>query len=116
MPYPYMVFLCCLAVGILIVGIYGISRALSRDKQIREDGLYAIGVVVRCETKKHNGTTRHTPYISYIGNDCQEHICTLSCSCNMPIGRRVKIQYLPGQYDYALFIEQDLNDPAAKQD
>lgn len=106
-------------VGFLILTGILIRYATKKEKQIYEEGIEVDSVVSRIESRmrSHHGTghtyhcyVTHTYYcyVTFTGNDGNEHEALLNLRSNLPIGRKVKIKYLPPKYDQAVFISQEL--------
>ena len=53
-------------------------------------------------------TTIYRCYVKYFGDDNLEHEATLNANLNAPIGRKIRIKYMPGKYDYVVFVSQEL--------
>jgi hypothetical protein len=99
------------SVGFLILTGILIKYAIKKEKQIYEEGIETDSVVSRTESrmKSHHGSGRiYHCYVTFIGNDGKEHEALLNLRSDLPIGREVRIKYLPNKYDEAVFISQEL--------
>lgn len=111
-------FLFGLPTGLAVMLIIGIPlaiamavlirRALLHEKEIQEDGLVADAIVVRCESTLSDGRRRYSPYVRYVAGG-EEHEAALNLRSNLPIGRKLKIKYVPGKWDYVVFVSQELS-------
>ena len=98
-------------VGFLILTGILIRYATKKEKQIYEKGIEVDSVVSRIESRmRSHHSTGHTYhcYVKFTGNDGNEHEALLNLCSNLPIGRKVKIKYLPPKYDQAVFVSQEL--------
>ena len=91
----------------ILVGIL-IGSAVKKERKIHENGIEVDSVVVRNESRLRDGSRRYTSFVKFMGDDGTEHECSLNYSGHMPIGRKVRIKYLPGKYDYVVFVSQEL--------
>lgn len=88
-----------------------VKTALKNEKNIYQNGIETDSVVSRVDYRLNGnrGSGRHYYcYVTFTGNDGLEHEALLNLSSNLPIGRKVKIKYLPPQYDKAVFVSQEL--------
>lgn len=112
-----VVLLRALPTGLLVMLMIGIPlavamavlirKALLRERELQEEGIVADAVVVRCESHLSDGRTRYTPYVRYVAGG-EEHEAALNLRSNLPIGRKLKIKYVPGKWDYVAFVSQEL--------
>lgn len=93
-----------LAVVIIIVAIIACKAAVRKNAEIQQNGICVDSVVVSNERYKDYYRT----IVRFTGDDSQEHECALSYRGGMPVGRKVKIQYIPGKYDNVLFVSQEI--------
>lgn len=93
---------------ILIACLIGIN--LKKEKEINENGIESDSTVCKIEIRyKHNIQRFHySPYVKYIGDDGNEHEARLNVSSNFPYGKKIRIKYLPGKYDYVIFVSQQI--------
>lgn len=95
----------------IILGIL-IGKAVKKEQNIHENGIETDGIVVDCKSYLANGktvsVTRHTTIVEFTGNDGKRHQCKLNYSGKMPVGRKMRIKYLPGKYDYIVFVSQEI--------
>lgn len=93
-----------LAAVIIIVAIIAYKAAVRQNAEIQQNGICVDSVVVSNERYKDYYRT----VVRFTGDDNQEHDCVLSYRGGMPVGRKVKIQYIPGKYDNVLFVSQEI--------
>ena len=100
-----------LIVGFVSLVAVLIKAATKREQAIYEDGLEVESEVVRVDTKLSDGTAshrRHYCYVQYMGKDGQYHEGLLNLCSDLPVGRKVRIRYLPGRYDEVVFVSQEI--------
>ena len=100
-----MIAFAVFAVVIIIVAIIACKAAMRKNAEIQQNGIGVDSVVVSNERYKDYYRT----VVRFTGDDGQEHDCVLSYRGGMPIGRKVKIQYIPGKYDNVLFVSQEID-------
>jgi len=94
-------------VAIIIITI--IVIAVKKEKEIYKNGIETDSYVVKVDQRKdHDHITRYHCYVKYLGDDNMEHEALLNASLDAPIGRKVKIKFLSGKYDYVVFISQEI--------
>lgn len=98
-----------LAIGIPLAIVIAVllRSAILRERELQNHGILADAVVVRCESRRSDGHTRYTPYVRYYV-DGQEHEAVVNVSSNFPVGRKMKIKYIPEKWDYVAFVSQEL--------
>lgn len=99
------------AVSFLILAGILIKYALKKEKAIYQNGIETDSVVSRVDYRLtgNRGSGRHYYcYVTFTGDDGLEHEALLNLASNLPIGRKVRIKYLPPKYDQAVFISQEL--------
>ncbi len=95
---------------LVLAGIL-IRIAYKKEKGIYENGIEVDSVVSRVDYRLNGnrGSGRYYYcYVTFTGNDGLEHEALLNVASNLPIGRKVRIKYLPPKYDQAVFISQEL--------
>ena len=93
----------------LAIVITAIKIASKREKDIYDSGIEVDSVVANCEQyfdRDHD--SRHRCYVRYVGNDRVEHEGLLNVRTTLPIGRKVRVKYLPGKYDEVVFVSQEI--------
>lgn len=94
----------------LLLSILVIRMAIKKEQNIYENGLEVWGEVSRCEhSLDHDLDSRYHSYIKYIGNDALEHEGLLNVRTNLPIGRKIKVKYIPQKYEEVVFVCQELS-------
>lgn len=106
-------------IGILIIAAFiGIVTtatkiASRKESAINTSGIETDSVVVKCDHYfNRDQDSRYRCYVQYLGNDGVEHEGLLNIQTNLPVGRKVRIRYIPRQYDSVVFISQELNETA----
>lgn len=90
--------------GILIVAVTFASKI---EKRVYAEGVEVEGVVVRNVYHfSADHASRYTCYVRYRGNDGNDHEGALNISTDLPIGRKVKVKYLPEKYENVVFVSQ----------
>lgn len=102
-----LVAMLVIGIPLAVVMAVLIRKALLRERELQEDGLVADAVVVRCESHLSDGHRRYSPYVKYVAGG-EEHEAALNLRSNLPIGRKLKIKYVPGKWDYVAFVSQEL--------
>lgn len=93
----------------LAIVITAIKIATKKEQNIYNIGIEVDSVVSKCEhyfNRDHD--SRYRCYVEYIGNDNLEHEGLLNLRTNLPIGRKVRVKYLPGKYEEVVFVSQDI--------
>lgn len=96
-----IVFLTVIITAVMIAG--------EKEKNIYENGLEVESIVVRCEhyfTSDHD--SRYHCYVKYEGNDGLYHEGLLNVRTDLPVGRKIRIRYLPEKYNEVVFVSQKL--------
>ena len=106
---PYLIM--AVVVAAFAIVFFTILRiAIKREQAIYNDGLQADSIVSRHERYSNgDGKIRFRCYVKYTGNDGREHEGLLNVRSDLPIGRKVKIMYIPGNYDEVVFVSQELS-------
>ena len=102
-----LIAMIVLGVPLAIVMTVLLRKALRLERELQENGIVADAVVVRCESRRSDGRIRYSPYVRYVAGGV-EHEAALNLRSNLPIGRKLKIKYLPGKWDYVAFVSQEL--------
>ena len=97
------------AVVIVIAGITVLVKAMRTSGKIYMEGVEADSVVVRTEP---SGKGRCSSYVEYVGDDGAKHESLLNV--DLPVGRKVRIKYIPGKFDEVVFISQELEENEEK--
>ena len=96
------------ALALCIFAVVVIRWTLRREKLIQENGIETDAIVIKDETYRSNGRTRHKTHVLFTGIDGKTHLCVLGYAGGMPVGRKLRVKYLPGEYDYVSFVSQEL--------
>ena len=103
-------------VSILIIVIFltivttAVKIASKKEQNIYTTGIEVESVVAKCEhyfDRDHD--SRYRCYVKYVGNDNLEHEGLLNVRTNLPIGRTVRVKYLPGKYEEVVFVSQEID-------
>ena len=105
-----LIAMLVIGIPLAIVMIVLTRKALRLERDLQENGIVADAVVVRCESRRSDGRIRYSPYVRYVAGG-KEHEAAINVACNFPIGRKVKIQYIPSKWNYVAFVSQDLSTP-----
>lgn len=99
-----------LMIGIVIIFIVFlialITHSIKLEKEIYDKGIEIDGIVSKVE---HHSSS-YKCYVKYFGDDNLEHEGLLNASLDSSIGRKVRIKYISGNYDYVAFVSQELED------
>lgn len=93
----------------LTIVITAIKIAIKKEKNIYTNGIEVDSVVVKCEhyfDRDHD--SRYRCYVKYVGNDGSDHEGLLNVRTTLPIGRKVRVKYLPEKYDEVVFVSQEI--------
>lgn len=93
----------------LTIVITAIKIASKKETEIYTNGIEVDSIVVKCEQyydRDHD--SRHRCYVTYVGNDNMEHEGLLNVRTTLPIGRKVRVKYVPGKYDTVVFVSQEI--------
>lgn len=108
MSIPMQIFLYMLTLAsiIFIPLIVLIILDNKKRKEIEEKGIITDAYISKVDTISDDdygvSHVRYTCYVKFIGDDGKEHETTIGTSTNMSYGRKIKIKYVPGKYDYVL--------------
>lgn len=95
----------------IILGIL-IGNAVKKEQDIHENGVETDGIAVNSKSHLCDGkracTINYTTFIRFTGDDGKEHQSKLNYSGRIPVGRKVRIKYLPGKYDHIVFVSQEI--------
>ncbi len=94
-----------LAISLLLLLI--INRIVGSKK--KKKGIITDAIVVNVDVvrDKETGIVSYFPYVEYMGVDNRVHKALLNSNINPLIGKCIKIQYNPVNYDYAILISQE---------
>lgn len=105
-----IVILACSIIAVFIILVVLLVKwAMKRENEVRENGLIVEGVIVSSERVVDDGANKYKNKVEYLGNDGERHVAHLNFMGQMRVGMKIKIQYLPGLYDEALYISCDWN-------
>lgn len=104
---PGLAVMLIIGVPLAVAMAILVRRALRQEKELQENGIVADAVVVRCESRLDDGRRRYSPYVRYVAGG-EEHEAALNLRSNLPIGRKLKIKYVPGKWDYVALVSQEL--------
>lgn len=106
-----ILIIACLVVFVFIaIVITAVKLALKRESRIYTEGIETDSIVSKSEhyfDRDHD--SRYRCYVTYTGDDGFKHEGLLNLRSDLPVGRKVRIRYTPGKYDYVVFVSQDLN-------
>lgn len=108
-PTMSIILIVVFVIVIIAVIVIAINVAMKKEKQIYQEGIEVDSVVSRSESyfdRDHD--MRYRCFVKYVGDDNLEHEAILNVHTNLPVGRKVKIRFLPGKYDEAVFVSQEL--------
>lgn len=108
-PTMSIILLVVFIIVIIAVIAIAISAAIKKEKQIYQEGIEVDSVVSRSESYfNRDHDVRYRSFVKYVGNDNLEHEAILNVRTDLPVGRKVRIKYLPGKYDEAVFVSQEI--------
>lgn len=108
-PTVSIILLVVFAILIIVVIAIAINVAMKKEKQIYQEGTEVDSVVTRSESyfdSKHN--VRYRSFVKYVDDNNLEHEAILNVRTDLPIGRKVRIRFLPGKYDQVVFVSQEI--------
>lgn len=83
--------------------------AAGKEKAIYENGLEVDAVISHIESSWHDGHKYFNAYATYMDENGTAHEAALNIRTEFPIGRKLRIKYMPDNYGYAVFVSQELN-------
>lgn len=95
-------------VAFLFLCITLIRLAKKREEKVHKEGIQVESVVCEVTSRLDDGFRRYYCYVSYTDELGRSQKALLNVASNLPIGRIVHIKYLPGRYDEAVFVLQEL--------
>lgn len=106
--------------AIIIVGFVAlimllINTAAKRERRIYDEGVETTSVVDRVDVRTEGGARRYYPRVLYKGVDGEYHLGSLNVRTNLPIGRRVRIKYLPNNFERVVFVSQEIGSENEKE-
>lgn len=112
MPTP-LILMAALAGLILGISIPLIIKAVRQTKRLQEEGYEVDAIVIASESQLADTASgrRHANTVRYKALDGKEYEAHLSYAGAMPVGRKLRIKYLPEDTGYVLFVSQNLNTP-----
>lgn len=105
--YPFIIF-GVLAVAIITVAIIAARKAMNELNDIRQNGICVDSVVCSCEEYTRDHKTRYRTKVRFTGPNGETEERELDYVGGMPVGRKVRIQYIPGKYQRVVFISQQI--------
>lgn len=98
--------------GIAVFGATGLKymQTTQHEENVRLYGIETEAVVLRNYSKAIEGNkeAKHKmiayTYVNYVDTDGNTHEATLNISTNFLPGDKVKIKYLPANYEYAMLV------------
>ena len=103
------VFMLIFVISFLALLFWLIHQAKKKEDEIYTQGIEAQAVVSSNEMYYRNGNRRCNCFVEFTGDDGMRHKGRLNLSTDLPIGRRVRIRYLPGKYENVVFMAQELD-------
>lgn len=99
---------------LFFIVFFALAFTLIRFATKKEDEVYSKGIEVdstvsRSESYLQYGNHKYRTFVKFIGDDDVEHEGRINVATNLPAGRKVRIRYLPGQYDEVVFVSQELD-------
>lgn len=82
--------------------------AMKRENKVYEQGIEVDSVVSRIKPHLSDGKRRYSCYVRFFDENGMECEALLNVRSNLPIGRSVRIRYLPENPKEAVFISQEL--------
>lgn len=96
-------------IAFLAIVVVAIKIAIKKEKDVYSYGIEVDSVVVNCERYfSEDNTSRHHCYVKYVGDDGIEHKGLLNTRTTLPVGRKVRVRYIPGKYDEVVFVSQEI--------
>lgn len=93
----------------LTIVITAIKIAIKKEKNIYMNGIEVDSEVVKCEHYfDGNHDSRYRCYVKYVGNDGLDYEGLLNVQTTLPIGRKVRVKYLPEKYNEVVFVSQEI--------
>lgn len=104
-----------IAFGLVIV--VSVALAVAKERKIEKYGIEVDALVTRIESRYDYDShkTNYYPYAEYVGDDNEKHEARVNVSINFPIGRKLKIKFLPSKYDYVIFVSQQIDESMDKE-
>ena len=98
-------------VGIAIALFFAIRHSINFEKNMEVNGIETDAVVSKVILSDRDiNSKRFDTYVSFTGDDKNMHEGRLiNVSFNFPVGRKMRIKYLPGKYDLCILVSQEVN-------
>lgn len=108
-----------LTIAILIIVIlvffflsaFLISGAYDREMSIYNNGIETDSIVVKIQSKGSGTEKRYHSFVEYFDENGEKHEGCLNVRSDFPIGREIRIKYVPGNFENVVFVSQNLDTP-----
>ena len=98
---------------LIIISWLLVRHSLKFEQNLEQNGIEVDAVVTKVTDTYDRDTElrRYTTYVKFIGDDNNEHEGMLvNVSMSFPYGRKMRVRYLPGEYDLCLFMSQQIDE------
>mgnify|MGYP004557736477 CR=1 FL=1 len=101
-------------ITLLILFVWFLVRhSLKVEQNIEQNGIEVDAVVTRViDTYDRDiHLRRYKTFVKFVGDDNKEHEGRLiNVSMSFPYGRKMRVRFLPGEYDCCLFMSQQIDE------
>ena len=91
------------------------KNSIKKERLIYSRGIEADGIVDKVESKKHGSHSTYKCFVKYFDEENVEHEGILNVRVDLPVGRKVRVRYLPGNYENIVFVSQEINLPKKQE-
>lgn len=99
-----MILMLLIIIGFFTFIVLAVRYTVKYEQEIKVKGIETEGIVSRNVSRGPKDNKVRNCYITYIGDDGLEHEGLLNLSVNLPVGRKVKIKYLPPKYKHVTYV------------
>lgn len=105
MPIQLIIIFVTAVIFLIVIGII-CKHQIDETNKILAEGTETEAVVSKTDHTNTQNGRHYSSYAKFIGDDKIEYETLLSVGGELRIGEKIKIKYLPGKYDYAMFVQR----------
>lgn len=102
-------------IGLMVMGL-NYTKVAQHEENVRQYGIETEAVVTKNYSRAIEGNEEAKgrmvayTYVKYVDNEGQEHEARLDVSTTLLPGSKVKVKYLPANYEYTMLIPDEPNE------
>lgn len=106
-----IIFIAVIILMFFFLSAFLISGAYDREMNVYNNGIEADSIVIRVEAKGSGTEKRYHSFVKYVDENGEKHEGCLNVRSHFPIGREIRIKYIPGKFENVVFVSQNLDTP-----